>query len=330
MSDPASQSLKLQSEAFKKGTGRTHVSELFKKYISLVVLLLLIIISSMLSDAFFTQKNISNLLRQLSGTTIVSMGMLMVILTGGIDLSVGSVVALSGVLFAYFATFTSLPAALILTFLFAALCGMVSGYFSAFQNMAPFVVTLAMMSAARGLAYIVSRGTPIPIQSRVISIFGQGALFSIPFPVITAFLIFFVIAFLLRYTSFGRFVQAIGSNETAVRLSGIRVNYYKWMVYTISGFLCAFAGIISDGRTGVGSPTIGNGMEMDAIAACVIGGASLSGGRGTAINTLVGVLILGLIGNIMNLMNIAGYPQQVIKGIIIVVAVLLQGNRKKN
>ncbi len=330
MNHSAGDDLKLQERLRGKFAGQERASELFKKYIALVVLLLLIIISSTISDAFFTQKNLSNLLRQLSGTTIVSMGMLLVILTGGIDLSVGSVVALSGVLFAYFATFTSLPVALLLTFFFAALCGMISGYFSAFQNMAPFVVTLAMMSAARGIAYIVSRGTPIPIQSRAVSIFGQGSLYSIPFPVITALLVFVVIAFLLRYTSFGRFVQAIGSNETAVRLSGIRVNYYKWMVYTISGFLCAFAGIISDGRTGVGSPTIGSGMEMDAIAACVIGGASLSGGRGTAINTLVGVLILGLIGNIMNLMNVAGYPQQVIKGIIIIVAVLLQGSRKKN
>ena len=330
MSNSASQALKLKGEALKKGSERLNVPAIFKKYISIMVLLLLVIISSTLSDAFLTQKNLFNLLRQLSGTTIVSMGMLLVILTGGIDLSVGSIVALSGVLFAYCATFTSLPVALLLTFVFATLIGMLSGYFAAFQNMAPFVVTLAFMSAARGMAYIVSRGTPIPVKIRLVSIYGQGSLFSIPFPVITAFLIFLIVAFMLQYTSFGRFIQAIGSNETAVRLSGIRVNYYKWMVYTLSGFLCAFAGIISDGRTGVGSPTIGNGMEMDAIAACVIGGASLSGGRGTAINTLVGVLILGLIGNIMNLMNIAGYPQQVIKGIIIIVAVLLQGNRKKN
>lgn len=314
----------------ERTAGQARVYSILKKYIALVVLLILIIISSMLSDAFFTQKNLSNLLRQISGTTIVSMGMLLVILTGGIDLSVGSVAALSGVLFAYLDTFTVLPAALLLTFLCAALCGMISGYFSSFRNMAPFVVTLAMMSAARGVAYIVSRGTPIPVQSRLISIFGQGALFSVPFPVITALLVFLVIFFLLKFTSFGRLVQAIGSNETAVSLSGISVNYYKWMVYTISGFLCAFAGIISDGRTGVGSPIIGSGMEMDAIAACVIGGASLSGGRGTALNTLVGVLILGLIGNIMNLMNVAGYPQQVIKGIVIIAAVLLQGSRKEN
>ena len=147
MNHSASEDLKLRG-AFM---GKDRASALFKKYIALVVLLLLILISSTISDAFFTQKNLSNLLRQLSGTTIVSMGMLLVILTGGIDLSVGSVVALSGVLFAYFATFTSLPVALLLTFFFAALCGMVSGYFSSFQNMAPFVVTLAMMSAAHRL-----------------------------------------------------------------------------------------------------------------------------------------------------------------------------------
>ncbi len=120
----------------------------------------------------------------------------------------------------------------------------------------------------------------------------------------------------------------MGSNETAVKLSGIRVEYYKWAVYAISALLCAFGGIISDGRTGVGSPNIGNGLELDAIASCVIGGASLSGGRGSAPNALMGVLILGMIGNIMNLMNIAGYPQQVIKGVIIIVAVLMQRSKK--
>ncbi len=301
---------------------------LVKKYIPALVFLVLLLVSSLLSDAFFTSQNIFNLLRQLSGTTIISMGMLMVILTGGIDLSVGSVAAMTGVIFAYYLNSAGLGVALLMTFACAALTGLVTGYLVSFQNMAPFVATLASMTATRGIAYIVSKGTPIQIKNPMVLAFGKGSLFRIPFPVITAALVFAAVAFVLHYTSFGRFVQAIGSNETAVKLSGVRVQYYKWTVYIIVSCLCAFAGIISDGRSGVGSANIGNGMELDAIASCVIGGASLSGGKGSAANALMGVLILGMIGNIMNLMNVAGYPQQVIKGIIIVAAVLLQGNQK--
>lgn len=311
-----------------KLTQKPAARAVLKNYIPAIVFLLLLIVSSILSDAFFTSQNIFNLLRQLSGTTIVSMGMLLVILTGGIDLSVGSVVAMTGVIFAYYAASSNLAIALLMAFACAALAGLIAGYFVAFQNMAPFVVTLASMTAARGIAYIVSRGTPIQIKSPIVLAFGKGSIFRIPFPVVTAVIIFIIIWLVLRYTSFGRFVQAMGSNETAVKLSGIRVEYYKWAVYAISALLCAFGGIISDGRTGVGSPNIGNGLELDAIASCVIGGASLSGGRGSAPNALMGVLILGMIGNIMNLMNIAGYPQQVIKGVIIIVAVLMQRSKK--
>lgn len=301
-----------------------------QKHITLVVLILLLVISSFLSSNFLTAQNIFNLLRQNAGTAIVSMGMLMVILTGGIDLSVGSVVALSGVLCAYYLQTMSLPAALLLTLLCACAVGAITGYFVAFQNIAPFVVSLALMTASRGIAYIVSRGTPIPVKNNVVLAFGKGSLFRVPFPAIAMILTVLLIAFILKFTSTGRFVQAIGSNETSVRLSGIQVVRYKWLVYVIAAACCALAGIISDGRTGVGSPNIAEGMELDAIAACVIGGASLSGGYGTALNTLIGMLILGLIGNIMNLLNIANYPQQVIKGVIIIAAVLLQKHNDTN
>lgn len=295
-----------------------------QKNITLLVLVLLLVVSSILSPNFLTAQNIFNLFRQHSGTAIVSIGMLLVILTGGIDLSVGSIVALSGVLCAYFMQTMSLPLAILLTVLCACLVGTVTGYFVSFQKVAPFVVSLASMTAARGIAYIVSRGTPIAVKNPVILAFGKGSLLRIPFPAIAMILVVLAVSFLLKYTSTGRFIQAIGSNETSVRLSGIQVNRYKWLVYILAATCCALAGIISDGRAGVGSPNIAEGMELDAIAACVIGGASLSGGYGTASNTLIGMLILGLIGNIMNLMNIANYPQQVIKGVIIIAAVLLQ------
>jgi ribose transport system permease protein len=218
--------------------------------------------------------------------------------------------------------------AFLLTLFFALLVGIFNGYLVAYRKIAPFVVTLATMTASRGIAYIVSKGTPIQVKNPVFSAYGKGAMLTIPFPVITAAIVFAVTALVIKYTAFGRFIKAIGSNETAVKLSGIRVNRYKWAAYIIVSGLCAFAGIITAGRSGVGSPIVGNALEMDAIASCVIGGASLSGGRGNAFNVLMGALILGMIGNIMNLMNVAGYPQQVIKGVIIIAAVLLQGNNE--
>jgi ribose transport system permease protein len=208
------------------------------------------------------------------------------------------------------------------------MCGAVSGYLVAARRMAPFIATLAMMTIARGFAFIISKGSPIIIADPRLNHFGSAYWLGVPAPVFVMIVIFGLVAFLLKYTVFGRMVTAIGSNEPAVRLAGVRTGWYKFGVYCISGAFCAVAGIISTSRTGVGSPIVGAGIELDAIAAVVVGGASLSGGKGTAFNTLLGVLILGTIGNIMNLMNIPGYPQQVIKGAIIICAVLLQGYRK--
>ncbi|RXZ82808.1 ABC transporter permease [Paenibacillaceae bacterium] len=299
------------------------------KYNTVLIFVILLIVSSFLSDAFFTEANIANLLRQSAGLTIISMGMLLVILTGGIDLSVGSVLALGCVLSAFFLQTMPFPLAILLTIATCVAIGVGSGYFVAQRKIAAFIVTLAFMTIARGLAFMTSKGSPIVMDNKVLDEFGSGAFLSIPYPVWVMLLVFVGVAFLLKYTAFGRFVKAIGSNEVAVRLSGIQVNKYKFLVYVISAGLCGIAGIISASRTGVGSPVVGTGIELDAIAAVVIGGASLSGGRGTALNTLLGVLILSMIGNIMNLMNIPAYPQQVIKGIIIIAAVLLQGIENK-
>ncbi len=289
------------------------------------VFVLMVVASALLSSAFLTERNIFNLLRQSSALGIVCMGMLLIILTGGIDLSVGSIAALGSVLAAYFLKDMDLVPALALTLGAGLLIGAVSGFLVANRNMAPFVATLALMTVARGLAFMISKGSPIPTKDPILDQFGSGYLLGIPFPVLLMLVIFLITFLVLKFTAFGRIVMAIGSNETAVRLAGIRVGYYKFAVYAISGALCAIAGVISTARTGVGSPIVGTGMELEAIAAVVVGGASLNGGRGTALNTLLGVLILGMINNIMNLMNIPGYPQQVIQGIIIIVAVLFQG-----
>lgn len=298
------------------------------RYNTVLIFLGMTALAASLSDVFFSRQNVFNLLRQLAGPTGMGLGMLLVILTGGIDLSVGSLAAFSSVLVAMLLGRMALLPALVLTVGASALCGAASGYLVAGRGMAPFIATLAMMTIGRGLAFILSNGSPIMIQDPRLNQFGTAYWLGLPAPVLVMLLIFLAVAFLLRYTVFGRMIVAIGSNEAAVRLAGVRSGWYKFWVYCISGAFCAVAGIISTSRTGVGSPVVGTGAELDAIAAVVIGGASLSGGKGTAVNTLLGVLILGLIGNIMNLMNVPGYPQQVFKGLIIVGAVLLQGRQR--
>jgi len=296
------------------------------KHNTIVIFVILLVSFWLASDVFLSGENIANLLRRVSGIGIISLGMLLVILTGGIDLSVGSIAALASVFSAYFLLNNSLPVALALTVLVGVALGSVSGFLVANRRIAPFVVTLAMMSIARGLAFIVSDAPILLTESgRPLKDFGTGHTLGIPHPVVLMSLVFLIMFLVLKYTVFGRLVIAIGSNETAVRLSGIRVGLYKFAVYCISGGCAAVAGIISTSRVGVGTARIGGGWELDAIAAVVIGGASLSGGKGTALNTLLGVFILGMIGNIMNLKNVPAYPQQVIKGVIIILAVLLQG-----
>ncbi|MDR3212041.1 MAG: ABC transporter permease [Planctomycetota bacterium] len=314
-------------------TGTQNAVDVLRKFLPVAVFAILVIISSFLSQNFLTSPNIFNLLRQNSATTIVSLGMLMVILTGGIDLSVGSLAAFSSVLFATLIdTRGNDPVPLGLALAFTLACslafGALTGYLVAFQRMAPFVVTLASMTAARGVAYMISHAKTIPIANELVNIFNKRSFQGVPYSVLLALIIFVLVALLLKYTCYGRFIQAIGSNETAVRLSGIRTSYYTMSVYMVSAVMCTFGGII-ESRTGVGDARVCQGLELDAIAACVIGGASLSGGKGAAVNTLMGVLILGLIGNIMALMKVAPYPQQVIKGLIIIAAVLLQGRDKK-
>jgi ribose transport system permease protein len=296
------------------------------KYNTLLIFLIMLVVSAIVSDFFFSAVNLFNLIRQVTPVGIISMGMLLVILTGGIDLSIGSVVALTGVLCALFTQTMPLPLAILASLGCGMLVGSLSGYLVSMHKMAPFIATLAIMSIIRGLGFLFSKGAPIVVSEKATALtdFGSGSFLGIPNPAVMLAVVFLLTAVLLQYNVFGRIIIAIGSNEEAVRLSGIKVSVYKFSVYAITGGLSAMAGIITTSRTAVGSPIMGLGMELDVIATVVIGGASLNGGRGSAINTLLGVLILGMIGNIMNLMNIPAYSQQVIKGLIIILAVLLQ------
>ena len=213
-----------------------------------------------------------------------------------------------------------------MTLIAGGLCGLVIGAFIAYLKLPSFVMSLAMMAIARGLSLIISAGRPIPLgdNGEALANFGSGFYAGIPQPVILMFAVFIVGGVLLKFTQFGRVITAIGSNEEAVRLSGIAVPRYILAVYIISGVLASVAGIISSARTGVGSAQVGVGAELNVIAAVVIGGASLMGGRGGVINTLLGALVMGIIGNIMNLAGVPGYHQQVYMGLIIVIAMLLQ------
>ncbi|MCI0921943.1 ABC transporter permease [Sphingobacterium rhinopitheci] len=293
---------------------------------TLIIFLLLLIGSSLVSDSFLSGNNLQNLLRQVAPIGLVSIGMFLVILTGGIDLSVGSILAFIGVAFAILSYEVYFAAAIAIVLLLGIGIGAISGYLVAYQRMAPFIATLALMTIVRGAGFLASKGAPISVgeHSAAIMYLGTGSIFGIPVSALLFFGLFIAVFVLLKYHVVGRHIIAIGSNEEAVRLSGISVERTKCLVYIISGFLTALAALMVVGRTGVGSPNIGIGMELDAIAAVVIGGTSLAGGRGSVFFTLLGVFILGMIGNIMNLLDVTAYLQQLIKGIIIILAVLFQ------
>ena len=318
-------------------TASGQIGSLLMRNSSIVMLVVLVLVSAMLSDAFLSRGNVFNLLRQLTPLLLVSIGMLLVINTGGIDLSVGAVAGAGGLAFAMLLPHLPLdgPVAVLLAvvamLVFGGLLGAFNGALIAGFRLAPFVVTLAMMTIARGMTYMMSNGQPVRLpyelrSAEIVDSFGSTGVpgLMLPWPVVLSIAVIAVFWFLMHRTVFGRMVIATGSNETAVRLAGIPHRFYIFAVYAICGALSVLAGVIVTSRTGVGTPVAGLGLELDAIAACVIGGARLSGGKGTVINTVIGVLVLGLIGNIMNLMSVPSYPQQIIKGFIIIAAVMLQ------
>lgn len=296
---------------------------------TLVVFVAMVIIAAISADRFLSVDNLTNILRQSVPLGLVAIGMLYVILTGGIDLSVGSLMALVSVVLGMFIPEFGVTGAIGFSLAIGVALGVGAGLLVAYFGIAPFIATLASMTIARGLALIFSKGQPIFIENASFNEFGTAYLLGIPLPFYVLGAVVVAAAFVARNTVFGRIIVAIGSNETATRFAGIGIPFHKVVVYGISGLCCAIAGIIAATRTGVGSPVLAIGFELDAIAAVVVGGASLSGGRGTVLNTLVGVLILSIISNIMNLLNIPGYHQQVVKGAIIIVAVLLESAKQR-
>jgi ribose transport system permease protein len=294
----------------------------------LIAFVLLLVVTATMSDVFFTQRNISNLLRQTVTNGILSLGMLIVILTGGIDLSVGPVVALTGIIVAGLSKsgMPLVPAILICLGVGMA-AGAVNGFFIARFKLQPFIVTLATLGAIRGLVYVYSDVPITPTDPSFRAILGAGMIGPIPISAMIMLASYPIIWFFLNRTRSGRAIVAIGGNEEAVRLAGINTTWNIFLAYMLSGLFAAIAGVILASRLGISQPSVGAGFELDAIAACVIGGAILGGGGGSTFGTLAGVVALGMIDNLLNLFNVQSYYQQILKGVIILVAVLAR--RKK-
>lgn len=306
------------------------------KFQSIIALLLMCIALSFLSDRFLTIDNSWNVMRQISVNMIVSVGMTLIILTGGIDLSVGSVLALSGAVTAVmlkfgaemvdlnlYIGFTLIGALLGGTFV-GALLGWFNGFTITRFKVPPFVATLAMLTIARGLTMLLTGGFPITGFSPQMAFIGTGWLLGIPMPVWISAIVVAGAVIMTNKTRLGRHIYAIGGNETAAKLSGLKINKIKMIVYSIAGSLAAVGGIIVTSRLDSAQPNAGMSFELDSIAAVVIGGTSLSGGKGTIMGTVQGALIIGILNNGLVLLNVSPFWQQVIKGLVILLAVVLE------
>jgi ribose transport system permease protein len=300
---------------------------------SLIGLLILMALVSLASPNFLSVDNLLNILRQTSINAIIAMGMTFVILTAGIDLSVGSILALAGAICAtMIAADMPLIFALVTTVMIGAALGASGGVVISFFGVQPFIATLVGMTIIRGLTLVYSDGRPISTGDLDVAEaffqWGGGYILGIPVPVIIAFVVFTLCWFVLNHTKMGRYVYAIGGNEQVARLAGINVSRIKVGVYAISGALAAIAGIILTARLESAQPTAGLSYELDAIAAVVLGGTSLMGGRGRISGTLIGALIIGVLNNALNLMDVSSYYQMIAKGAVILLAVAVDSRGK--
>ena len=310
-----------------------------------VLAAVIVVVNIFTHGNFLTAGNLTNVLRQITYNAILAIGQTFVIITGGIDLSVGSLIELSGVVMALFANATGLDgvALVIATLLVGVLVGGFAGFVNAVPvvrlNLPPFITTLAMMLMARGLAFKLSHGQPVALNTHAFDSIGTGYILSgvlaplhlpgIPIAVLWMLALVAIFAVLLTRTRFGRYVYALGGNEEAARLAGIDVARAKTIVYIISGACAAVAGMLLMARFSSGSPNTGIGNELQSIAAVVVGGTSLTGGRGSVVGTFAGALLIGVLNNVMNLLNIESYTQEIVLGAVILLAVIVDQLRRK-
>lgn len=324
-------------------TLRTPSKEMLARSQSLIALLLMVVAMSLLSDSFLTPENGWNILRQISVNLCLSIGMTLIILSGGIDLSVGAVLALSGAVAAgVLKNGIGIPAIdtlLQFTLMGAIVCGiavgLALGWFNGFVitkfRLPPFVATLGMFSIARGLTLLWTGGFPITGLGASFAFIGTGVLLGVPMPVWITIGLVAVFVLVTRRMKFGRYLYAVGGNERAARLTGLRVNRIKIWVYTLGGGLAGVAGLLQTARLDSATPNAGLGYELDSIAAVVIGGTSLSGGRGSVMGTVLGCLIIGVLNNGLFLLNVSPFWQMVVKGLVILAAVAIdKANAREN
>ncbi len=312
------------------GRQRLDARDILARYGTFLALIALIVVAALLSPRFLTPVNLMNVLRQTAIVGVLGIGMTYVILTAGIDLSVGATLALSAVLLAgTLETTGNIVLAMLVAVLAGMAVGLGNGLGVTLGRVQPFVMTLGMLGIARSIAFLYTGGEPIPVLDRTFLTLGIGYLWRIPIPSLIFIAILVVAALALRYTPFGRAVYAIGSNEEAARLSGIAVGRVKTLVYIISGATAGIGAIMYCSQFASAPPIAGEGYELDAIAAVVVGGTSLFGGQGGVIGTFFGALIIGILSNILNLMGVSPFAQPLAKGALIILAVLIVGRGRR-
>ena len=301
------------------------LSEIWAKYRPVLIMIVFIIVAECLSRKFLTVNNIMNVLNQTSMNAILALALTTVILTGGIDISVGSTLAFSGAAAAWLlraghSTFLAVIVALVI----GLAIGTLNGIFISRWNLQPMIVTLATMSIFRGTTYLLTTGSPISVSNPTFKMIGGGKLFgTIQVPIIILLVLAIIMHYILNNTPFGRHIYSIGGNEEAAYLSGVNTKNVKAAAYAISGLLASVVGIIMTSRLSSAQPLAGQSYEMDAIAAAVIGGTSLRGGQGKVVFSIIGALIIGMLNNILTLLDVSTYYQTVIKGIVILIAVMI-------
>ena len=289
----------------------------------IIAFIVLFVASCFLSPAFLTKNNLMSVLIQNSIYAINAIGMLIIIITGGIDLSTGAFVCITVCLTAGLIQEGHGLVSVFMVLGLSLLLGACSGIMVAFLDIAPFIATLAMTTILKGSAYIYQTGQNRRIDGTFLPNWVKGTTVGIPNPVLVMIIVYLVFLFVLNRTRYGRGIYAIGGNTETARLAGINVKGYLILSYMLGGLCFAISGVLLCGRLGMGTATVGDGYEMDAIASVVIGGASMSGGSGSVAKTIIGAMLMGVLYNIMNLMGIASYPQMIVKGVVIILAVLL-------
>jgi len=308
---------------------KTNFKSVILKYKSLVGLFILCIVISFISPRFSNLANIKNVLTQVSVNAVIAIGMSFVILTGGIDLSVGSILAVSGAVAASILKSTgNVFLAIIVAIVIGCFIGLINGLLISKGRVQAFIVTLATMIIFRGITYVFTNGIPISGLGQSFSGIGNKMVLGLPIPVIIMVIVFGIGFYMLSQTRYGRYVYALGGNEDSARLSGINTDKIKTLVYVICGATAALSGIIVTSRIGSASPNAGVSFELDAIAAVVLGGTSLAGGEGSVVGTIIGALIIGVLNNGLNLMNVSPFYQSIIKGLVILLAVLVEKKKK--